>query len=247
MDNSGQVPVYKRILLKVTGEGLAGEQGYGIDHDKLHQYALEISSIHQLGVQIALVVGGGNIFRGLSKAADGFERASADYMGMLATVMNALALQSALEKHDMETRVLSAIEMSAICEPYIRRRAMRHLDKGRVIIFAAGTGNPFFSTDTAAALRGNEIGANLIIKATKVDGVYDKDPMKFPDATMFDTITYREVIDRDLHVMDSTATALCMENNMPIMVFNFMKPGNLKKLITGEKVGTLVTGGPKND
>jgi len=239
--NSGK-PVFSRILLKVSGEGLAGEQGYGIDHDRLLDYGREIKSVHEMGVDIAIVCGGGNIFRGVSKEAEGMERSTADYMGMLATVINALALQSMLESYGMDTRVMSAIEMAAVSEPYIRRRAMRHLEKGRLIILAAGTGNPFFSTDTAAALRGIEIGANIILKATKVDGVYDKDPVLHPDAKRYSSLTYMDVIDNRLKVMDPTASTLCMENNLPIYVFNFMKKGNLKKVVLGKKVGTIVGG-----
>lgn len=240
---AGSNPIYKRILLKVSGEGLAGELGYGIDHDCINNYASEILSAKKMGVEVAVVCGGGNIFRGLSKEAAGMERASADYMGMMATVINALALQNALESVGIYTRVMSAIEMSAVAEQYIRRRAIRHLEKGRVIILAAGTGNPFFSTDTAAALRGVEIGANVILKATKVDGVYDKDPVKHPDAKMYKKLPFMEVIDNRLRVMDTTAVTLCMENNMPIHVFNFLKKGNLKKVLLGQNIGTIVGSG----
>ncbi|MFA6451134.1 MAG: UMP kinase [bacterium] len=233
-------PVYGRILLKVTGEGLAGAQEYGIEHGRLQQYADEIKSIRRLGVQIAVVVGGGNIFRGVSIASKGMERASADYMGMLATVINGLALQSALENIGIDTRVMTAIEMRAVAEPYIRRRAIRHLEKGRVVIFVAGTGNPFFTTDTTAALRAVEIGAEALIKATKVDGVYDSDPAKNKDAVKFKQLCFMEVIRRQLNVMDTTAITLCMENNIPVIVFDFLKKGNLKKVVTGNNVGTLI-------
>jgi uridylate kinase len=235
-------PRYKRILLKVSGEGLAGQQGYGIDHHRMQEYGNEILSAHEMGVQVAIVCGGGNIFRGVSDEAKGMERASADYMGMLATVINALALQNTLENMGMFTRVMSAIEMAAIAESYIRRRAIRHLEKDRVVILAAGTGNPFFSTDTAAALRGVEIGADIILKATKVDGVYDKDPVKYPKAKKFDSLSFMDVIDKQLRVMDTTAVSLCMENNLPILVFDFLKKGNLRKVVLGNKVGTIVGG-----
>lgn len=241
--SSSGKPQYKRILLKVSGEGLAGPQGFGIDHACIQQYAEEIRSVHEMGVEVAVVCGGGNIFRGVSKEAAGMERASADYMGMLATVINALALQNTLENNGMFTRVMSAIEMAAVSEQYIRRRAIRHLEKGRVIILAAGTGNPFFSTDTAAALRGVEIGATVILKATKVDGVYDKDPVTNPDAKMYKKLKYMDVIDNRLRVMDTTAVTLCMENNLPIHVFNFLKKGNLKKVLLGQNIGTIVGSG----
>ncbi len=241
-----QKPAYGRILLKVTGEGLAGSQLYGIEHSRLQQYASEIRSICELGVQVAVVVGGGNIFRGVSIASKGMERASADYMGMLATVINGLALQSALENIGVNTRVMTAIEMRAVAEPYIRRRAIRHLEKGRVVIFVAGTGNPFFTTDTTAALRAVEIGAEALIKATRVDGVYDCDPEKNKKAVRFDKLCFMEVIRRRLNVMDSTAITLCMENNIPVIVFDFLKKGNLKRVVTGENVGTVI-GRDEND
>jgi uridylate kinase len=235
-------PRYKRILLKLSGEALMGEQGYGIDHTVLDAITSEVKEIYDLGVEIAVVIGGGNIFRGLSGAAKGMERASADYMGMLATVLNALALQNVLENKGVTTRVQSAIEMRELAETYIRRRAVRHLEKRRIVIFAAGTGNPYFTTDTAAALRAMEIGAEVIMKATKVDGVYNADPMKDKNATKFDKLTYIDVLQKDLRVMDATAISLCMDNNLPIIVFNLNKYGNIKRIILGEKVGTLVTG-----
>jgi len=235
-------PIFKRILLKVSGEGLAGAQQYGIDVDRLQDYAEEIRSVRDLGVEVAVVVGGGNIFRGVSVAAKGMERASADYMGMLATVINGLALQNALENIGLDTRVMTAIEMRAVAEAYIRRRAVRHLEKKRVVIFVAGTGNPFFTTDTAAALRAVEIGADAILKATRVDGVYDKDPLKCPDAVRFDRLCYMDVVRRQLKVMDTTATTLCQNNNIPIVVFDFLKKGNLKKLVLGKKIGTYIGG-----
>ncbi len=219
-----------------------GELGYGIDHAVLDKITSEVMEVVNLGVEVAIVIGGGNIFRGISGAAKGMERASADYMGMLATVLNALALQNILENKGVVTRVQSAIEMRELAETYIRRRAVRHLEKGRVVIFAAGTGNPYFTTDTAAALRAMEIGAEVIMKATKVDGVYSADPMKDKTATKFDQLTYIEVLQKDLRVMDATAISLCMDNNLPIIVFNLTVPGNIKKIISGEKLGTLVTG-----
>ncbi len=235
-------PRYKRILLKLSGEALMGEQGYGIDNAVLDTIASEVKEVCGLGVEVAVVIGGGNIFRGLSGASKGMERASADYMGMLATVLNALALQNILENKGVVTRVQSAIEMRELAETYIRRRAVRHLEKGRVVIFAAGTGNPYFTTDTAAALRAMEIGANVIMKATKVDGVYSADPLKDKKATKFERLTYLEVLQKDLRVMDATAISLCMDNNLPIIVFNLTVPGNIKKIVLGEKMGTLVTG-----
>jgi uridylate kinase len=235
-------PRYKRILLKLSGEALMGSQGYGIDHAVLDTITSEVKEICNLGVEVAIVIGGGNIFRGLSGAAKGMERASADYMGMLATVLNALALQNVLENKGVVTRVQSAIEMRELAETYIRRRAVRHLEKGRVVIFAAGTGNPYFTTDTAAALRAMEIGAEVIMKATKVDGVYSADPMKDKTATKFDSLTYLDVLRKDLRVMDATAISLCMDNGLPIIVFNLNVPGNIKKIVLGETVGTLVTG-----
>jgi len=235
-------PRYKRILLKLSGEALMGDQGYGIDHAVLDAITSEVKEVYNLGVEVAIVIGGGNIFRGLSGAAKGMERASADYMGMLATVLNALALQNVLENKGVVTRVQSAIEMRELAETYIRRRAVRHLEKRRVVIFAAGTGNPYFTTDTAAALRAMEIGAEVIMKATKVDGVYSADPMKDKTATKFDKLTYIEVLQKDLRVMDATAISLCMDNSLPIIVFNLNVSGNIKKIILGETVGTLVTG-----
>jgi len=237
-----QQPCYKRILLKLSGEALAGKQGYGIDPDIIRGIATEIREVVDLGVQLAIVIGGGNIFRGVAASSMGMDRASADYMGMLATVMNSLALQDALEKAGVITRVQSAIEMQEIAEPYIRRRAVRHLEKGRVVIFGAGTGNPFFTTDTAASLRAIEIGAEIILKATKVDGVYDDDPAKNKDAVKFDQLTYLEVLKRGLQVMDSTATSLCMDNELPILVFDLTTSGNIKRVVCGESIGTIVKG-----
>jgi len=237
-------PAYNRVLLKLSGEALMGKQAYGIDEGVLADLSAEILEAASLGVQVALVVGGGNIFRGIGTGRNlGIERASADYMGMLATVINSIALQGALERVGLHTRVLSAIEMKAIAEPYIRRRALRHLEKGRVVIFAAGTGNPFFTTDTAAALRAIEIGADVILKATKVDGVYDRDPMADPGATMFQQLTYLDVLKNKLKVMDATAISLCMDNDLPIVVFNLTRKGNILKAVTGEKIGTVVHGG----
>lgn len=235
------MPKYKRILLKLSGEALAGDHGYGIDPGTLDTIARECVEVAQLGVQLAIVIGGGNIFRGVAGASGGMDRASADYMGMLATAMNCLALQDALEKKGVQTRVLSAIAMEQISEPYIRRRAMRHLEKGRIVIFACGTGNPYFSTDTAAALRAAEIGAEMICKATKVDGIYDADPRKVPDAKKFDRITHMDALQRRLAVMDSTALSLCMDNKLPITVFDLTQPGNIMRVVRGEEVGTLVT------
>jgi uridylate kinase len=229
-------------LLKLSGEALMGEKGYGIDYAVLDTIAAQIKEVCGLGVQIAIVIGGGNIFRGLSATAMGMERASADYMGMLATVLNALALQNILENKDVVTRVQSAIEMRELAEPYIRRRAVRHLEKNRVVIFAAGTGNPYFTTDTAAALRAMEIGAEVIMKATRVDGVYSADPLKEPSAVKFDRLSYIEVLQKNLRVMDATAISLCMDNDLPIIVFNLTVSGNIKRIVSGEKIGTLVTG-----
>ncbi len=231
---------YKRVLLKISGEALAGGQGYGIDPKVVDDLAEEILPIVKDGVQLAVVVGGGNIFRGLAGSAEGMDRAQADYIGMLATVMNALALQDAFERHGIFSRVQSAINMQEVSEPYIRRRAMRHLDKGRVVILAAGTGNPYFTTDTTAALRACELDVDCLMKATKVDGVYDSDPVKNPDAKRFDRITYMEVLNRGLHVMDATATSLCMDNNMPMIVFDLTVPGNISRALRGENVGTTV-------
>ncbi|HRF76493.1 MAG TPA: UMP kinase [Chitinophagales bacterium] len=233
---------YKRILLKLSGEALMGNQNFGIDPTRLQQYAKDIKTASDAGVQIAIVIGGGNIFRGMSGVGSGIDRAQGDYMGMLATVINGMALQSALENVGLYTRLLSAIKMEQICEPYIRRRAIRHLEKGRIVIFGAGTGNPYFTTDTAASLRAIEVEADVILKGTRVDGVYTADPEKDPTATKFDTITFREVISRNLNVMDMTAFTLCEENNLPIIVFDMNKQGNLEKLISGENVGTLVAG-----
>ena len=233
---------YKRILLKLSGEALMGSQGHGIDLTVIDKIASEIKEVAENGIEIAIVIGGGNIFRGLSAAAKGMERASADYMGMLATVLNALALQNTLENKGVATRVQSAIEMRELAETYIRRRAVRHLEKKRVVIFAAGTGNPYFTTDTAAALRAMEIGAEVIMKATKVDGVYSADPVKDPSAVKYDRLSYLDVLQRNLKVMDATAISLCMDNNLPIIVFNLNVPGNIKKIVAGEPLGTLVTG-----
>jgi uridylate kinase len=231
---------YQRILLKLSGEALAGPQGYGIDPLKAEELALRVKEVRELGVDVAIVIGAGNVWRGRTGLERGMDRATADYMGMVATVMNALALMDAMERIDLVVRVQSAIEMRAVAEPYIRRRAIRHLEKGRVVIFGGGTGNPYFSTDTAAALRAMEIGANVVIKATKVDGVYDSDPVKNSHAVKFDHLTYMETINRRLEVMDSTAVSLCMDNNMPILVLNLWQPGVLIKAVHGEPVGTLV-------
>jgi uridylate kinase len=233
---------YKRILLKLSGEALMGSQGHGIDLAVIDKIASEIKEVAGNGIEIAIVIGGGNIFRGLSAAAKGMERASADYMGMLATVLNALALQNTLENKGVATRVQSAIEMRELAETYIRRRAVRHLEKKRVVIFAAGTGNPYFTTDTAAALRAMEIGAEVIMKATKVDGVYSADPVKDPTAVKYDRLSYLDVLQKNLKVMDATAISLCMDNNLPIIVFNLNVPGNIKKIVAGESLGTMVTG-----
>jgi uridylate kinase len=234
-------PKYGRILLKLSGEALGGEDGVGINPESLREMARQIAEVRQMGVQVVVVAGGGNIFRGLSGSAQGIERATGDYMGMLATVINALALQDALEKLGVATRVQSAITMSQVAEAFIRRRAVRHLEKGRVVIFGGGTGNPYFSTDTAAALRANEIGAEVILKATKVDGIYDSDPKTNPKARRYDQISYLEALGRQLKVMDSTAFSLCMDNKMPIIVFDLFKEHNLKRVVLGEQVGTLVT------
>jgi uridylate kinase len=234
-------PAYKRILLKLSGEALMGEQTYGIDPAVATQIAKDIAEIQGMGVETAIVIGGGNIFRGVAASARGMDRATADYMGMLATVINALALQDALEQQDVVTRVVTAIEMRAVAEPFIRRRAIRHLEKGRVIVFGAGTGNPYFSTDTAAALRAMEIKADVIMKGTKVDGIYDADPMVKHDAVRYETISYQRVLEQGLKVMDSTAISLCMDNRLPIVVFNLRTPGNIKRAITGEPIGSLVT------
>ena len=235
------VPAYKRILLKLSGEALMGEQTYGIDPAVATQIAKDVAEIQGLGVETAIVIGGGNIFRGVAASARGMDRATADYMGMLATIINALALQDALEQNGVPTRVVTAIEMRAVAEPFIRRRAIRHLEKGRVVVFGAGTGNPYFSTDTAAALRAMEIKADVIMKGTKVDGIYDADPMLQPTASRFDRISYLEVLDKGLKVMDATAISLCMDNRLPIVVFNLKTPGNIKRAIAGEPIGSLVT------
>lgn len=233
---------YKRVLLKVSGEALMGEQAYGIDVDVARSVAEELKRVHELGVEVAVVVGGGNIFRGVSKSAGNMDRSSADYIGMLATVMNAVVLQDALEKVDVHTRVLSAIDIPQLAESFIRRRAVRHLEKGRIVIFAAGTGNPYFTTDSAAALRALEIKADIILKATKVDGVYSADPMKDPKAERYSEITYQEVLERQLRVMDASAISLCMDNNLPIIVFNMKEAGNITRVVSGEPgVGTRVS------
>jgi len=235
-------PAYKRVLLKLSGEALMGERNYGIDTNVAEAVAQEIKGIYELDVEIAIVVGGGNIFRGVSKSAGNMDRSSADYIGMLATVMNAVVLQDALEKLDVFTRVLSAVNIPQLAEPFIRRRAIRHLEKGRVVIFAAGTGNPFFTTDSAAALRALEIKADIILKGTKVDGIYSADPMTTPDATRFEKISYQEVLEKQLKVMDASSISLCMDNNLPIMVFNMRESGNILKAVQGDlAIGTLVT------
>jgi uridylate kinase len=234
-------PSYKRILLKLSGEALMGEQTYGVDPAVASRIAQDIAEIQGLGVETCIVIGGGNIFRGLAASARGMDRSTADYMGMLATVINALALQDALEKHEVPTRVLTAIEMRAVAEPFIRRRAIRHLEKGRVVVFAAGTGNPYFTTDTAAALRAMEVKAEVILKGTKVDGIYTADPIKYPDATRYEDITYLQVLQERLQVMDATAISLCMDNKLPIVVFNLRTPGNIRRVVLGEAVGTTVT------
>ena len=235
-------PKYTRVLLKLSGEALGGENGVSISAPALQNMAEQIREVRELGVQVVIVIGGGNIFRGLAGSERGIERATGDYMGMLATVINALALQDALEKIGVATRVQSAITMTQVAEPFIRRRAVRHLEKGRVVIFGGGTGNPYFSTDTAAALRANEIGAEAILKATKVDGIYDSDPKKNPKAKRFAEISYTDCLTKRLKVMDSTAFSMCMDNKMPIIVFDFFKEHNLRRVVLGEKVGTLVTG-----
>jgi len=233
-------PAFKRILLKLSGEALAAGQGFGVDHNRVHEIAAEIAEVHQLGVQIAIVVGGGNFFRGVAEQAQHMDRVAADHMGMLATVINSLALQDALEKLGVQTRVMSAIEMHEVAEPFIRRRAIRHMEKGRVVVFAAGTGNPYFSTDTAASLRAMEIHADAILKATKVDGIYTADPMKDKGATRFEKITYMDVLRLGLKVMDATAIAMCQENKLPIVVFDLNTHGNIRRVVMGENVGSLV-------
>ena len=233
-------PTFKRVLLKLSGESLTGENSFGIDPNIVAKYAKEIKSIVDLGVEVAIVIGGGNIYRGMNESETGIERAQGDYMGMLATVINGMALQSMLEKQGMYTRLLSAIKMEQIAEPYIRRRAIRHLEKHRIVIFGAGTGNPYFTTDTAGSLRAIEIQADVILKGTRVNGVYTAEPEKDPNAVKYDTISFKECIDKNLKIMDMTAFTLCMENNLPIIVFDMNQEGNLKKLVCGEKVGTLV-------
>jgi uridylate kinase len=234
------LPRYKRILLKLSGESLMGDKSFGLDSDVIARYAQDVKSVTELGVQVAIVIGGGNIYRGMNEAETGIERAQGDYMGMLATVINGMAVQSGLEKAGVYTRLQSAIKMEQIAEPYIRRRAMRHLEKGRVVIFGAGTGNPYFTTDTAGSLRAIEIKADVILKGTRVNGIYSADPEKDPGAVKYETISFQECITKNLKVMDMTAFTLCMENNLPIVVFDMNKPGNLLKVVTGEKVGTVV-------
>jgi len=241
-----QEPKYKRILLKISGEALIGKADFGIDPKIMDNIANQVKTVMEMNVEIAIVIGGGNFWRGVAASANGMDRTTADYIGMLATIMNALGLQDALEKKGVMTRVQSSITMQEIAEPFIRRRALRHLEKKRVIIFAGGTGNPYFSTDTAAALRALEINAEILFKATKVDGVYDKDPKKYPDAKKYDELTFMEVLDRDLRILDSTATSLCMENNLPVIVFDITKPGNVRDAVLGKKIGTLVKRGDKN-
>jgi uridylate kinase len=241
MSSVPAAPAYRRVLLKLSGEALIGEQPFGIDPAVAIRIAKDVAEVRSLGVEVAIVIGGGNIFRGVAASAGGMDRATADYMGMLATCINALALQDALEHEGLVTRTVTAIEMRAIAEPFIRRRAMRHLEKGRVVIFAAGTGNPYFTTDTAAALRAMEIKADVLMKATKVDGIYSADPVKVPDAQRFETISYLDVVVKGLEVMDSTAISLCKDNRMPIIVFNLRTPGHLKRAVLGERVGSLVT------
>lgn len=233
-------PFYKRVLLKLSGEALMGEQEFGISSDVIASYARQIKEIADLGVEVSVVIGGGNIFRGLSGATQGVDRVTGDHMGMLATVINSLALQNSIEKLGVQTRVLTAIEMPKIAEPFIKRRAQRHLEKGRVVIFGAGTGNPYFTTDTAAALRAIEMNTEVVLKATKVDGIYDKDPVKYSDAVKYETVTYTEVLNKNLKVMDATAISLCRENRLPIIVFDSLTEGNIKKVIIGEKIGTTV-------
>src|SRR5579862_7592510 len=234
-------PVFKRILLKLSGEALAADQGFGVDPFRIHEIAAELADVKSLDIEIAIVVGGGNFFRGVAEQAKEMDRVSADHMGMLGTVINALAIQDALEKQGVHARVMSAIEMHQVCEPYIRRRAIRHLEKGRVVIFAAGTGNPYFSTDTAASLSAMEIKADVLLKATKVEGIYDADPVIKTDAVKFEQITYMEILRLGLKVMDTTAVSLCKDNNLPMIIFNMNRPGNIRRVISGEKVGSLVT------
>lgn len=239
-DDQAEAPKYRRVLLKISGEALMGSLAYGIDPEMVDRVAGEIQSVSRIGTEVCLVIGGGNIFRGISAAAAGMERATGDYMGMLATVMNSLAMQSALEKRDIQTRVLSALPIAAVCEPYIRRRAMRHMEKGRVVIFAAGTGNPFFTTDTAAALRASEMGCDALLKATKVDGVYDADPMKVPSAKRYDSLTYMDVLSRDLKVMDASAISLARENGIPILVFSIHNNGAFADVVRGRGRYTII-------
>jgi uridylate kinase len=241
MSDAASTPIYQRVLLKLSGEALMGEQQFGVDPVVATRIARDVGEIQALGVQTAIVIGGGNIFRGLAASARGMDRATADYMGMLATVINALALQDALEQHGVVTRVVTAIEMRAVAEPFIRRRAIRHLEKGRVVIFAAGTGNPYFTTDTAAALRAMEIKAEVILKGTKVDGVYTADPMLDPAATKYPEISFMQVLERQLKVMDATAISLCMDNKLPIVVFNLREGGNIRRVVQGEPIGTRVS------
>jgi len=241
LKSASPAPLYRRIVLKLSGESFQGSQGFGIDAETVHSIAREVKEVSDLGIEMAIIVGGGNIFRGARQKSLAIDRATGDYMGMLATVINGLALQDALEKQGVVTRLLSAIDMAQVAEPFIRRRAMRHLEKGRVVIFAAGTGNPYFSTDTAAALRAMEIKAHVILKATRVDGIYDADPEKVPGAKMFERVTYLDVIQKGLAVMDSTAISLCMDNRMPIIIFNMNRPGNIRRAVMGEKVGSTVT------
>ncbi len=237
---SGLQPVYNRVLLKLSGEALLGDTPYGISPAVLDELALQLMKVHSMGVELGLVVGGGNIFRGVAGSASGMDRASADQMGMLATVMNALALQDVLVRHGADARVMSAIELGGMAEPFVRSRALRHLDAGRIVIFAAGTGNPFFTTDTAAALRALEIGADALLKATRVDGVYDSDPEKNPEARRFETLTYTEVLEKNLRVMDAAAISLARDSELPVLVFNMQVPGNIEKVLAGEKIGTTV-------
>jgi len=238
----GDQPAYRRILLKLSGEALMGEQSFGLDESVVAQIAAEIVEVHRLGVQVAIVVGGGNIIRGVAASHRGIDRVTGDNMGMLATVINALALQDALEKRGVPTRVQTAIEIRAVAEPLIRRRAIRHLEKGRIVIFAAGTGNPYFTTDSAAALRANEIQAEILLKATRVDGVYTADPRKDPQATLLADVTYQEVVERDLKIMDTAAISLCRDNGLPISIFNLTAPGNIRRVVTGERGGSIVRG-----
>lgn len=240
-------PAYRRVLLKISGEMLAGTQEFGIHADAIGRFAEEIKEVRDLGCEIAVVIGGGNIFRGLAGASRGMDRSHADYMGMLATMINALALQDALERRGCFTRVMTAIQMHQVAEPYIRRRAIRHMEKGRLVIFGAGTGNPYFSTDTGAALRAAELHADIILKGTKVDGVYNRDPMRFSDATRYKRLTYQKVLQDGLKVMDATATSLCMDNNIPIVVFNLNVPGNIRRVVCGEDIGTVITQGVESD